>query len=100
LHPILSDFAGFAIFKIPKFGLKIGVLIFQTFNPILGQTCRNYRGRVFVQKNLKLGVFTSYALLQKRKNKKICLKKEKSQKIAKNREKEEKKKKTGKKSTT
>jgi hypothetical protein len=53
-----------------------------------------------VQKNLKLGVFTSYALLQKRKNKKICLKKEKSQKIAKNREKEEKKKKTGKKSTT
>jgi hypothetical protein len=38
------------IFKIPKFGLEIGLLIFQTFIPILGQTCRNSRGHVFAQK--------------------------------------------------
>jgi hypothetical protein len=67
LHPILSRFTGFAVFKIPKFGLEIGLLIFQTFIPILGQTCRNSRGRVIAQKNLKLGVFSSYVLLQKRK---------------------------------
>jgi hypothetical protein len=75
LHPILSGFAGFAGFKIPKFGLKIGLFIFQTFIPILGQTCRNSRGRVIAQKNLKLGVFSSYVLLQKRKNIKKYLKK-------------------------
>jgi hypothetical protein len=67
LHPILSGFAGFTVFKIPKFGLKIGLLIFQTFIPILGQTCRNSRGRVIAQKNLKLGVLSSYVLLQNRK---------------------------------
>jgi hypothetical protein len=50
LHPILSGFAGFAVFKIPKFGLEIGLLIFQTFIPILGQTCRNSRGRVIAKK--------------------------------------------------
>jgi hypothetical protein len=62
-----SDFAGFAVFKIPKFGLEIGLLIFQTFIPILGQTCRNSRGRVIAQKNLKLGVLSSYVLLQNKK---------------------------------
>jgi hypothetical protein len=67
LHPILSGFAGFAVFKIPKFGLEIGLLIFQTFIPILGQTFRNSRGRTIVQKNLKLGVLCSYVLLQNRK---------------------------------
>jgi hypothetical protein len=50
LHPILSRLAGFAVFKIPKFGLEIGLLIFQTFILILGQTCRNSRGRVIAQK--------------------------------------------------
>jgi hypothetical protein len=50
LHLILSGFAGFAVFKIPKFGLEIGLLIFQTFIPSLGQTCRNSRGRVIAQK--------------------------------------------------
>jgi hypothetical protein len=49
----------FAIFKIPKFGLEIGLLYsnfranlqkFQTFIQILGQTCRNSRGRIFAQK--------------------------------------------------
>jgi hypothetical protein len=60
-------FDGFAVFKIPKFGLEIGLLIFQTFIPILGQTCRNSRGCVIAQKNLKLGVFSSYVLIQKRK---------------------------------
>jgi hypothetical protein len=50
LHLILFGFVGFAVFKIPKFGLEIGVLIFQTFNPILGQTCKNFKGRVFAQK--------------------------------------------------
>jgi hypothetical protein len=59
--------------------LEIGLLIFQTFIPILGKTCRNYRGRVFAQKNLKLGVFSSYVLLQKKKYKKI-FEKRKSQK--------------------
>jgi hypothetical protein len=67
LHPILSVIAGFAIFKIPKFGLEIGLLIFQTFIPILGQICRNSRGRVIAQKNLKLGVLSSYVQLQNRK---------------------------------
>jgi hypothetical protein len=67
LHLILSRFAGFAGFKIPKFGLEIELFIFQTFIPILGQTCRNCRGHVIAQKNLKLGVFSSYVLLQKRK---------------------------------
>jgi hypothetical protein len=75
LHPILFGFSGFAGFKIPKFGLEIGLFIFQTFIPILGQTCRNSRGRVIAQKNLKLGVFSSYVLLQKRKNIKKYLKK-------------------------
>jgi hypothetical protein len=60
--------------------LEIGVLIFQTFNPILGQTCRNSGRHVFVQKNLKLGVFTSYVLLQKRKINKKYLKKNKNRK--------------------
>jgi hypothetical protein len=67
LHLILSGFARFAVFKIPKFGLETGLLIFQTFIPILGQTCRNSRGRVIAQKNLKLGVLSSYVLLQNRK---------------------------------
>jgi hypothetical protein len=67
LHPILSGFAGFAVFKILKFGLEIGLLIFQTFILILGQTCRNSRERVIAQKNLKLGVLSSYVLLQNRK---------------------------------
>jgi hypothetical protein len=67
LHPILSGFSGFSVFKIPKFGLEIGLFIFQTFIPILGQTCRNSRGRVIAQKNLKLGVLSSYVLLQNRK---------------------------------
>jgi hypothetical protein len=75
LYLILSVFAGFAIFKIPKFGLEIGLLIFQTFILILGQTCRNSRGRVIAQKNLKLGLFSSYVLLQKRKIYKKYLKK-------------------------
>jgi hypothetical protein len=57
--------------------LEIGLLIFQIFIPILGQTCRNSRGRVIAQKNL--GVFSSYVLLQKRKIYKKYLKK-KSQK--------------------
>jgi hypothetical protein len=51
LHPILSGVAGFTVFKIPKFGLEIGLLIFQTFILILGQTCRNSRGRVIAQKS-------------------------------------------------
>jgi hypothetical protein len=38
---------------------------------MLGQTCRNSRGRVIAQKNLKLGVFSSYVLLQREKYKKI-----------------------------
>jgi len=67
LHPILSGYAGFAVSKIPKFGLEIGLLIFQTFIPILGQTCKNSRGRFIAQKNLKLGVLSSYVLLQNRK---------------------------------
>jgi hypothetical protein len=67
LHPILSGFAGFALFKILKFGWEIGLFIFQTFIPILGQTCRNSRRRVIAQKNLKLGVLSSYVLLQNRK---------------------------------
>jgi biotin transporter BioY len=67
LHPILYGFAGFAVFKIPKFGLEIGFFIFQTFISILGQTCRNFRGRVIAQKKLKLGVLSSYVLLQNRK---------------------------------
>jgi hypothetical protein len=70
LHPILSGNAGFAVFKIPKFGLEIGLFIFQTFIPILGQTCRKSRGRVIAQKNLKLGVFSSYVLLKCEKYKK------------------------------
>jgi hypothetical protein len=76
LHPILSGFAGFAVFKISKFGLEIGLLIFQTFIPILGQTCINSRGHVIAQKNLKLGVFSSYVLLQKKKYLKKITKKE------------------------
>jgi hypothetical protein len=79
LHPILSGFVGFAIFKIPKFGLEIGLLIFQTFILILGQTCRNSRGCVIAQKNLKLGVLSSYVLLQNRKYKKIILKNHKKE---------------------
>ena len=75
MHPILSAFAGFAVFKIPKFGLEIGLLIFQTSIPILGQTCRNSRGHVIAQKNLKLGVFSSYVQPQNRKYKKIFEKK-------------------------
>jgi hypothetical protein len=67
LHPILFGFAGFAVFKIPKFGLELGLLIFQTFIPILGETCRNSRGRIIAQKILKLGVLSSYVLLQNRK---------------------------------
>jgi hypothetical protein len=67
LHPILSGFVGFAVFKIPKFGLEIGLLIFQTFILILGQISRNSRGRVIAQKNLKLGALSSYVLLQNRK---------------------------------
>jgi hypothetical protein len=55
--------------------LEIGLLIFQTFIPILGQTCRNSRGRVNAQNNLKLGVLSSYVLLQNRKNIKKYLKK-------------------------
>jgi hypothetical protein len=55
--------------------LEIGLLIFQTFILILGQTCRNSRGRVIAQKNLKLGLFSSYVLLQKRKIYKKYLKK-------------------------
>jgi hypothetical protein len=47
--------------------MEIGLLIFQTFILILGQTCRNSRGRVIAQKNLKLGVLSSYVLLQNRK---------------------------------
>jgi hypothetical protein len=30
--------------------LEIGLFIFQTFIPILGQTCRNSRGHVIAQK--------------------------------------------------
>jgi hypothetical protein len=55
--------------------LEIGLLIFQTFIPILGQTCRNSKGRVIAQKNLKLGVLSSYVLLQNRKIYKKYLKK-------------------------
>jgi hypothetical protein len=67
LHPILFGFARFAVFKIPKFSLEIRLLIFQTFIPILGQTCRNSRGRVIAQKNLKLGVLSFYVLVQNKK---------------------------------
>jgi hypothetical protein len=42
--------AGYAVFKIPKFGLEIGFVIFQTFIMILGHTCRNSRGHFFVKK--------------------------------------------------
>jgi hypothetical protein len=55
--------------------LEIGLLIFQTFILILGQTCRNSKGRVIAQKNLKLGVLSSYVLLQNRKIYKKYLKK-------------------------
>jgi hypothetical protein len=55
--------------------LEIGLLIFQTFIPILGQTGKNSRGCVIAQKNLKLGVFSYYVLLQKKKIKKIFEKK-------------------------
>jgi hypothetical protein len=55
--------------------LEIGLLIFQTFIPILGQTCTNSRGRVIAQKNLKLGVFFFLCAAAKYKNIKIIFEK-------------------------
>jgi hypothetical protein len=48
LHRI--KFRWIRCFKIPKFGLEIGLLIFQTFILILGQTYRNSRGCLIAQK--------------------------------------------------
>jgi hypothetical protein len=81
LHPIISGIAEFANFKIPKFGLEIGLLIFQTFIPILGQTCRNSGGRIIAQKKLKLWcVFFLCAAAKEKNIKKIFEKKSQEKK--------------------
>jgi hypothetical protein len=51
--------------------LEIGLPIFQTFIPILGQTCRNSRGRVITQKKSETWcVFFLCAAATKEKNRK------------------------------
>jgi hypothetical protein len=48
--------------------LEIGLLIFQTFILILGQTCRNFRGRVIAQKKSKTWCVFSLCAAAKEKN--------------------------------
>jgi hypothetical protein len=70
--------------------LEIGILIFQTFISILGQTCRNSRGRVFAQKKSETWCVSFLCAATKQKNIKKYLKKRKK-KNRKKREKETKK---------
>jgi hypothetical protein len=56
--------------------LEIGLLIFQTFIPILGQTCRNSRGRVFAQKKSETWCVSFLCATAKEKNIKKYLKKQ------------------------
>jgi hypothetical protein len=60
--------------------LEIGLLIFQTFIPILGQTCRNSRGRVIAQKKSEtLCVFFLCAAAKEKNIKKIFVQKKRKE---------------------
>jgi hypothetical protein len=81
--------------------LEIGVLNFQTFNLILRQTCRNSRGRVFVQKKSKTWCVYFLCAAAKDKNiKKIFEKRKIAKKHRKSRKKRKKRRKQEKKSST
>jgi hypothetical protein len=60
--------------------LEIGLLIFQTFILILGQTCRNSRGRVIAQKNSETWCVFFLCAAAKEKNIKKYLKKNRKKK--------------------
>jgi hypothetical protein len=60
--------------------LEIGLLIFQTFILIVGQTCRNSRERVIAQKKSETWCVFFLCAATKEKNIKKCLKKSQKKK--------------------